>query len=184
MLIFNKEVWIEEIKKAPVSWTVGGIFSLLMTGIIHRIGVPSLDNLAWPLTGLGYALIFFIVGFGFFGLLGAARWATDGLASPDWTWLSTTQTRQRERDAAGRHADEVWLLDAVFYAVHGGWPTGEDQLYPAQTATESVMTWRRRIEASETHEKALDALVQIRQSAGDGKLLFPEAHRRWRRMCW
>ena len=113
--LFSRDAWIEAIKRSPQDYVVSGVFSFLMTWLAIHIGVPTLDLLPWPLTGLGYALMFFIFCFLSFGLLAFGRWRP--AASPCLRGLFLM------RSPHGQTAmKRSWIWDAVFYAVHGCWP--------------------------------------------------------------
>lgn len=82
--VFGKQVWADEIRRWPVQTIISFVLGSAMIGLVGHVGIPTLDQLPSPLTGLGYAIIFFASSFLFFLLLGIARWATGGLTLPPW----------------------------------------------------------------------------------------------------
>ncbi len=83
MGIFDKQSWVDSIRRSPQDFVVGGLFALAMTTLAKIIGVPTLDNLG-SLTGLAYVLLFFLICFLTTALVALWRWARGDLVLPNW----------------------------------------------------------------------------------------------------
>lgn len=62
---FSKDAWLDEIKKQPIQFVLG----MFLTWLAGKIGIPTLDQLGQPCTGLGYLIIFFASSYLIIGLL-------------------------------------------------------------------------------------------------------------------
>lgn len=61
--IFGKEVWQDQLRTSPVNTIIGLVVGGMLTTMAKIIGIPSLDDLPLPLTGLGYLIVFFVSAF-------------------------------------------------------------------------------------------------------------------------
>lgn len=103
------------------------------------------------------------------GALYIAVWATASalftlfVLAPFQMWR---ERRSAERAAATPSA-EVWLHDAVFYVMHGHWPTDGQTVFPPLGSRQSSSEWEGELSASQRYPLVIHALAELRQAARD-----------------